>query len=763
MKLAVAALICCFPFCGHSQSLTFEKMLGVPPTAGEFLTITDIAIGPSGNLYVLDGFSRSVQVFNEERTFLLKFGEYGNSEDKLKIPVALAVDGDGMVYIVDSGQQSVKIFDALGVFQDAIEISGVRNFVARAPNGIWVDGDGKIYVTDNSETVSVFGPEHNLLIEYGSRGSGNGQLSEPSDIVTDLDGNMYVVDSGNNRVQVFSPSGSFLRKFGLKGVADGAFDQPTKISIDENENLFVTDFFNDRVQVFSKTGIYIKKISTDLPSGYKLISPNAIQVGLSNVIHFAGDASEIYTLDETLESLEVFGTGLLRDGQLTNPYSVSVNYTNGNITMLDIEPARVQTFDAEGNFISGFSLNSPYEYSSLAVSVSLDGSIYVADIDHDLVHKYDSEGGYLLSFGGPGTDEGKFQSPRHISVAKDGKVYVSDDIKGTVQIFTSEGVFLKQFGKKGTNDGEFWQVSGMAWDDSGQIYVGDRSLGRVQVFDSDGIFKRAISLPGVFEIFSIAVTRSGSTVYCIETGPADPYGIIVDSEGNLISEFGARGYGELELGSPRGMTLDGAGNLIIAEWGNHRVQVLKVGKSPQSISFSEISDKTNTDSPFEISVKASSKLPVTLTITEGQEIAELNGFVVQLTSQTGRVVIEAKQEGDIEFQPAEVVSREFQVVEKSKQEPEGPDIVTGIAKTYSNQISVFPNPVDTFVHLAGEEALLINKIEIIDLVGRKVLTKDIESRSSNVSIEVAGLSAGLYYLNAMTNRGLVVKRIAKSR
>ncbi len=52
---------------------------------------------------------------------------------------------------------------------------------------------------------------------WGSRGSADGQFNNPRGIAVDSDGNVYVADSGNNRIQKFSRFGTFLKKWGGRG------------------------------------------------------------------------------------------------------------------------------------------------------------------------------------------------------------------------------------------------------------------------------------------------------------------------------------------------------------------------------------------------------------------------------------------------------------------------------------------------------------------------------------------------------------------
>ncbi|HAO22533.1 MAG TPA: hypothetical protein DCQ37_19970, partial [Desulfobacteraceae bacterium] len=67
----------------------------------------------------------------------------------------------------------------------------------------------------------------------------------------DSSGNIYVADSGNDRIQKFSGSGKYISQFGTSGSDDGQFSYPYAIAIDISGNIYVADNGNDRIQKFS--------------------------------------------------------------------------------------------------------------------------------------------------------------------------------------------------------------------------------------------------------------------------------------------------------------------------------------------------------------------------------------------------------------------------------------------------------------------------------------------------------------------------------
>ncbi|MGQ9801688.1 MAG: 6-bladed beta-propeller [Candidatus Saccharicenans sp.] len=82
----------------------------------------------------------------------------------------------------------------------------------------------------------------------------------PSAVAVDSAGNIYVLDTGNNRIQKFSRDGKYLATIGRFGQGPGEFNYPTWFDIDRAGNLYVTDPFNDRVQVLNADGQEVRTI-----------------------------------------------------------------------------------------------------------------------------------------------------------------------------------------------------------------------------------------------------------------------------------------------------------------------------------------------------------------------------------------------------------------------------------------------------------------------------------------------------------------------
>jgi tripartite motif-containing protein 71 len=101
--------------------------------------------------------------------------------------------------------------------------------------------------------IDKFTPDGKFIMSWGSLGKGNGQLYFPTDVFVDhLVGNVWVVDSGNDRIQEFTQDGKFINKLGPLGIATGGH---LHNSVDFDLGLtgkgYLVDRDNSRIQVLS--------------------------------------------------------------------------------------------------------------------------------------------------------------------------------------------------------------------------------------------------------------------------------------------------------------------------------------------------------------------------------------------------------------------------------------------------------------------------------------------------------------------------------
>ena len=139
---------------------------------------------------------------------------------------------------------------------------------------------GDIWVASSFESrLWVFEPDGTFLKEWGTPGSGPGQLKlitndqnpDPVGAIAFApDGTLYVADNGNYRIDVFDPHGTFLRSWGSFGTDPGQFVSPKGIATD-GKLVYVADD-PGRMVVFDTSGHFVR--SFDFPTIFFSLAPD---------------------------------------------------------------------------------------------------------------------------------------------------------------------------------------------------------------------------------------------------------------------------------------------------------------------------------------------------------------------------------------------------------------------------------------------------------------------------------------------------------
>jgi prepilin-type N-terminal cleavage/methylation domain-containing protein len=195
-----------------------------------------IAIDASGNFYITDPPNNRVEKFDSNFNYLSQIGcasgqcTAGSGNGQLHWPTAITIDASGNIWVADTLNYRVQEFNSSGSYVNQVGSTSTTYY----PDGVAIDASGNVWVSDpqNGQVgVAEFNSSGSYLGRFGSPGSGNGQFSGNWGIAFDPSGNMYVVDSGNNRVQKFNSSGTYISQFGTSGSGNGQFNTPLYIAI----------------------------------------------------------------------------------------------------------------------------------------------------------------------------------------------------------------------------------------------------------------------------------------------------------------------------------------------------------------------------------------------------------------------------------------------------------------------------------------------------------------------------------------------------
>jgi hypothetical protein len=231
-------------------------------------------------------------------------------------------------------------------------------------------------------SAAAFGP----LSSFGEFGSGAGQLNSPAQLSVAAKGDLYVADSGNDRISVFAGDGSFLRTFG-----QGLLQEPEDVALDDEGRAYVADSGNHRIAVFSAAGFFL------------------------------------------------FAFGESGEGALTDPVGVDVDASMFGATVFVADSGNnlVVSFTPAGDFLDSFgSVAAPHD-----VIVGGGGNLFVANFGNEQVDVFDKDGsGPIRSIGAGGV--GELSGPVALVADGLGGIYVADRTAQRVVHFRDSGEFL---------------------------------------------------------------------------------------------------------------------------------------------------------------------------------------------------------------------------------------------------------------------------------------------------------------------------------
>jgi sugar lactone lactonase YvrE len=329
----------------------------------------------------------------------------------------------------------------------------------------------------------------------GASGDGgpavNAELNTPNGVAGDLAGNLYVADTGNNKVRkIVNPTAihvdiiSTIAGTGVPGhLGDGGLAssaqlrQPTGVAIDSNGDVFVADSGNNRVREINTAGI----IST-----------------------FAG-------------------TGQCQQ-----------NGNNGNSGNNGKKNGSKKKTLGNGGPASQASLCDP-----TGIAVDHAGDLFISDTGHDTVREVPN-GGPIVAFagtgkagfkgdGGPAVDA-RFKSPTGLAINALGDVYIADTNNDRVRVVTPNGIISTFLGGGSPGHGHnadpprhrvLNRPTGLGVDPSGDVFIADTGNNRIQEVSTS------------LEVTTVAGT--GRAGFSGDGGPAtaaelnEPLGIVADA------------------------------------------------------------------------------------------------------------------------------------------------------------------------------------------------------------------------------------------
>jgi len=286
-----------------------------------------------------------------------------------------------------------------------------------------------------------------FLREFGKEGSGAEDFSGPTDVAVNSKGEVFICDTGNNRVVKYSPDFQYMTSYSVAN--DAKFRQPKGIGIDTKDNVYIADTGNNRVLKFDTNGSLMMEIYSTVKIGQQKDPSNTIKcpydvcVGPNGIIYIIDLNNRLLVYDQNglcINKLGSKGTG-------SKSFDV---------------PTRLAVTNDEG----------PEKKYYLYVADSFNTRIVKFDNLFNSIYEVRDKG--VLNY---------IKDPRGLTVMPDKTLIASDCGDLPVCVYTNQGVFEGSAGSYGLGRAKIASPGGVAYDAAKKrIIVTDQLQHKILVF-----------------------------------------------------------------------------------------------------------------------------------------------------------------------------------------------------------------------------------------------------------------------------------------
>jgi len=588
--------------------------------------IYGVAADHAGNVYITDINHSVVRKINTSGIISTIAGvddEDGFNGDgipatlaKLNYPGGITVDTSGNVYIADIDNSRVRMVNTSGVITTVVGTGtlgysgmGGPATAAEITYPYWVKFDkwGNMFVTDEGTDRLYKIDTTGIITNFAGTGtngySGDGgpataaEMTSPSGLAVDTAGNVYFSDLSNSRVRMVNEATGIVTTVCGNGTAgfggDGGsaisaeISYPRGLAFDNSGNLLISDQDNNRVRMVNQASLITTFAGRNSLFGEGYPAANAEMEFVQNLTTDAG--GNLYIADIYNHRVRKVSAST---GAMTTVAGAGISGT-------------IDRFSGDGGPATAAFLHYPS-----AMAFDQEGNLYICDQDNYRIRQVNTSG-VITTIAGNGTSgyagdgaaatDAEISEPTGIVVDKNGNIYIADRDNSVIRMINPSGVISTVAGNHTngyTGDGasainaELNLPSDVALDGMGNLYICDANNNVIRMVDTSGNIS-TIAGNG-------AHGYSGDGAPAIEAKLAEPFGIKVDSAGDIliadhdnmrirlvntqgiistVAGNGNAGFGgdggpavDAMLLYPAGVAFDNSGNLFISDGGNQRVR-----------------------------------------------------------------------------------------------------------------------------------------------------------------------------------------------
>ncbi len=475
---------------------------------------------------------------NAERVF----GGGGSGHGELDDPEGLAFSVHRRLYVADQGNNRVSVYSETGVFLHSIGAGREPATALVKPFQVALDGGERVYVLEQtgSGRISIYDRTGALLKRLAPETLPGAQNGRWRAIAADLNGRLFVADSGNGNVaEIDWEGGQVRRRFGSPGRGRGQFSDVRALAIAGRE-LAVADAGNAKIEFFR------------LP-----------------------EAAAAAPRPERLPSVRRASSNAL---ECERAYA----FTEGELLCLDARTGRVARVDPAGKVLSVF----PAKIDSAKVAAFDARDIAISDGSSIRILSHD--GTERFAVGRSGSRDGMFSDIGGMHLAD--YLYVADSGNRRVQIFTRDGIFVGKMAETTEKEPRRPQRPvAVVTDPARNIYVADAETRLIHVYSPTREWRYALGAARGYESFqSMSVDPEGRVYVLAATERARQ---MVDVYNGAELEFSFSAYRAPRLEVTREATLSiplNGYDITVNDYGRKQLAVYHYLQSPQQVAGVEV-------------------------------------------------------------------------------------------------------------------------------------------------------------------------------
>lgn len=260
-----------------------------------------------------------------------------------------------------------------------------------------------------------------------------------------------------------------------------------------------------------------------------------------------------------------------------DPLAVTVT-PEQRVFVADTGHGLIQAFDAEGRWVASYGQGRMAWPSGITSS---EHKLYIADSNLKKIFVYGEDGKeYPLLLDRKelpltGGRQGDIIRPSNIQVGPDRLFYITDIANQCIVVMDEQGSIVRSFGTTGKADGQFQYPNAVCVGKNGKVYVTDSNNGRIQIFNKEGKFLTKITgsngkLGSLALPRGLAVTSEGA-IFVVDVFTHKVR--VLDEAGIELWSFGEMGTRNGQFNFPNGLCIDSKGRIYVTDRENNRIQV----------------------------------------------------------------------------------------------------------------------------------------------------------------------------------------------